>query len=392
MLLFSRQASFPRTHLLIVPMCILLLCKTTNSHAVIEQSLILPISFEYESNPSFSVTNEQEINRLIFVPSYSLTVNRETEQWNADLSFRIERSPDQTISQDRNDPLLNLGWKHDYETGQFSATAILNDQSTRISEFTDDGPVEFTNSSLETGDNTQKRRSLFLGWQKNVSDRTIFILNGEITNMAFEGPSALDLVGYRNDSLNASLNFPLSGRVETFTQLYASRYNPEGTNNSSSESRGFNIGVKWHGNENFNITASAGPNETISNGQIQSIHKSWQAIMSMQYSTLKTNSYFSASRSRSPGSTGNINEQNRIVAGWKYVVNERDNVALDFTWGQNLTLNKIETKSLIAKYTKNISIAMDFSLSAIHRNREDTLTKSYSNSVMASIIYNIPDF
>ena len=363
----------------------LLFAVTVNVYASIEQSLTLPLTFEYESNPLFSASDEQSINHVILVPNYSIRVNQGTEQWFAVASLHLEQSSDQTISQNRNDPSINLGWTHDYETGQFGVTALLNDQSTRVSEFTDSGLLSY--------DNTRKTRSLSVNWLNNLSDRTSLTLNGAVTNVKFDGLNTTGLINYRNESVNATLNYTLSEQTEIFTQLSFSRFKPEDTNSFNSETSGFNLGFTWNVNEKFNMTSSAGASETKSenNNQISN-QQNWQAMLSMQYATFRSNSHLRLSRSQSPGSTGSINEINQIAAGWLYNLSDEDEIAFDISWGQNLSLNKTETKSLTAKYTRHISLLWDFSLSATHRNRDDGLFSVSNNSAMASIIYNIPEF
>ena len=358
---------------------------TTNTFAATVQSLTLPLMFEYESNPLFSPSDEQPISRVILVPNYSVRVNQGAEQWSAVASLRLEESSDEAISQNRNDPSINLGWTHDYETGQFGATALLSDQSTRVSEFTDSG--------LLSGDNTRKTRSWSVNWLNNLSDRTSLRFDGAVSNVMFDGLNTAGLVNYRNESIDATLNYTLSEQMEIFSQLSFSRFKPEDTSSLNSETKGFNIGLTWNVNEKFNITSSVGASEIKSenNNQI-SKQQNWQAMLNMQYATLRTNSHLSLSRSQSPGSTGSINETNQLAAGWLYNLSEKEEIALNISWRQNLTQNKTETKSLAAIYTRQISLSWDFSLSATHRNRDDGLFSVSSNSAMVSIIYNLSDF
>jgi hypothetical protein len=384
MLLLSFQISLTSTHWLKLSVTVLFLCVATNSFAVIQQSLILPLTFEHETNPGFSSTDEQPINRVIFIPNYSLVVNKGTEQLTAAASLRIERSSDQTISEDRNDPSLNLGWQHDYETGNFAVTALMNEQSTRVSEFTDSG--------LVNADNTRNTRTVSINWLNNLTEITSLTLNGAITNVTFDRQVTTDLVDYRNEFINTRLSYSLGEQTESFAQLSFSRFKPEDVNSIVSETRSYDVGLTWQANEIFNMTASAGANETKSNTLSDSSTKSWQAMLNMQYTTLRTNSHLSVSRNQTPSSTGNINERNQLTAGWTYNLSERDNIALGFSGVQNLTLNNIETKSLSVNYTRQINLSWDFRLSVMDRNRNDNLTSITSNSIMASIIYNLPSF
>lgn len=383
----SLQATLKNMHWLMILAMIFFLCTVKNTVAEIRQSFTLPLTYEYESNPNFAVTGEQSINRVVLVPAYSLLINQTSEEWLANASLRVESSSDQMISQDRNDPSLTLGWRHNYETGQFGITSLLNDQSTRVTEFT-------TSGQQVSGDNTQKNRSVSVNWLNNLSDRTSLTLNGMATNVTFEGVDITELVNYRNESSNVRLSYTLNEKTETFTQISYSRFIPENTNSLHSDTIGFNLGLTYNLNEKFNMTISAGTYETTSESEIQSAitEKSTQAMLDMQYSTLRTNSQLSLSRHQSPGSVGMLNEIEQVVANWRYNLTDRDNIAFNFDWLQNLTQGNRQRKSITANYTKELSLSWGFNLSAMHRNLDDNLTNISSNSVMASIIYNITDF
>lgn len=387
MLFRSFQISQISAHWLKLSMAVLLLPVATNSFAETQQSLSLPLTFEHETNPRFSNINEQPINRVSFTPNYSLVVSNGTEQLSAAASLRMERSSDQTISEDRNDPSLNLGWQHDYETGQFGATALILDQSTRVSEFTDSG--------LVGGDNTRKSRSLTVNWLNSLSERTSLTLAGDATDVTFNGEMITGLVDYKNESMLARFSYTHNEKAETFTQLSIARYKPEDGNNTTSQTISFDIGVTLNVNERINMTARAGINGTKVESDIQnaSNNNNWQASLNMQYATLRTNSHLSISRNQLPSSTGTLSETNQAAASWTYNLSERDNIGFDLNWSENLSLNKTITKYFSANYTKAFSLSWDLRLSAVHRSRDDNISSvASSTSVMASIIYNHPNF
>lgn len=364
---------------------IFLLNVTSNTFASTVHSLTLPLTFEYESNVQLSASDEQPVSRVILAPNYSITANQGTEQWSAIASLRIEQSSDETISQNRNDPSLNLGWTHDYETGQFGVTALLNNQSTRVSEFTDSGIV--------SGDNTRETRSASINWLNNLTDRTSLTLNGAATSVVFEGLVTTGLVDYRNNLISVKLEYVLNEQVDIFSQYSFSGYNPESVNGTESDTESVDLGLTWSVTEKFNVTGSVGVNQTKSeNNTLTSVNESWQALLNMQYTTLRANSNLNLSRSLSPGNTGSLNETNQITVAWRYNLSEKDDLALNYNWGQNLTQNKTETQLFSLNYTRQISLSWDFRLSAIHRVRDDRLTRASSSSAMAGIIYRLPDF
>ena len=78
---------------------ILTLSLSVNTFAATVQSLTLPLTFGYESNPQLSASNEQSISRVTLNPSYSITSNQGPNQWFTNASFSFVRTSDQSISQ-----------------------------------------------------------------------------------------------------------------------------------------------------------------------------------------------------------------------------------------------------------------------------------------------------
>ena len=362
---------------------VLLMGLSVNLFAVTVQALSIPMSVGYESNPRyFTSPNEQSINRLSLTPRYSIRSEQGPNEWFSNASFNFVRSSDQSVSQDRDDPSLNFGWKHDYETGEFGVTGLLNDQSTRVSEFNDSGIV--------SGDNTRKTRTLSVSWQNSLTERTSLDLSGSVSNVKFEGLSRAGLMNYQNELSNAKLSYSFNDQVETFTRLSYSNYKPEGNTNPNSETKSIDLGLTWVASEKLNFSLSAGANE-IKRGTTAA-NKSSQASFSTRYTSQRANTSLSLSKSLLPSSTGSVSEINQVVISWGYSLSPRDNIALDYSWRQNLALNKLETTQLSVNYTRELNLTWDFRLSANSKSRDDKLTNVSSHSIMATIIYKLADF
>lgn len=359
---------------------LLLVSLTANTFAATSQSLTLPLSFAHETNPLYSTSNKRSINRITLTPQYSIASNKGSNQWMSTASLNLVRTSDQSISQDRNDPTLNLGWTHDYETGQFSVKGLLNDQSTQVTEFTDSG--------LISGDNTKKTRTVSVNWRNSLTERTSLTLGGNITNASFHGVVTTGLVNYKNESSNGKLSYALSEQTDVFTQLTYSRYLPENSTNTSN-SKSVNLGFTWTVSEKINTTVSVGANETESGN---SSNESWQASVNSNYATPRTNTQFSLSRSVAPSSIGSFIESNQLALGWSYSLTERDNISLNMSWRENLSTNKTITNQISANYAKELNLSWDFRLTTAHNSKEDKLTNVSSNSIMASIVYKLQDF
>lgn len=356
-----------------------LLSFSANILAVTMQSLTLPLTFTHENNPRYSIINKQPISRITVTPNYSISSNSGANQWFSTASLSLARTSDQTISQDRNDPSLNLGWTHNYDTGEFSATGLLNDQSTQVSELTDSG--------LISGDNTKKTRAVSINWRNSLTNRTSLTLGQRVTKASFHGLTTTGLVNYQNETSNVKVSHSLNDQTEVFSQLVYSLQKPE--NSDSSNTKSLNFGLTWTMSEKINTTISVGANEAKSGN---SSNQSWQARIGSNYATLRTKTQLSVSRSQSPSSTGSFNESNQLALGWSYSLTERDNIGFDVTWRENLSANNTQIKLFSANYKKELSLSWNFNLSATHNMREDKLTNVSSRSIMASIIYKLPDF
>lgn len=366
-----------KTTTLIPVLCLFSL--SANTFAAVIQSLTLPLSFSHETNPRYSTTNEQSISQTTLTPQYSISSNSGANRWFTTASLSLVRTSDQDIRQDRDDPSLNLGWTHNYETGQFSVTGLANEQSTQVSELSDSG--------LISGDNTKKTRTVSINWSNSLTDRMSLSLGGGATKATYHGAATTGLVNYQSESSNAKLSYSLSDQTEVFTRLAYSLQKPE--TGESSNTKSISLGLTWTVSEKINTSISAGANETENDN---SSTQSWQASISSNYATPLTNTQLSLSRSQTPSSTGSFNESNQLALGWSYSLTERDNIAFNVSWRENLSANNTQTKQFSASYSKELSLSWDFRLSATHNTREDKLTNVSSRSIMANITYKLPDF
>jgi hypothetical protein len=99
-----------------------------------DQSISLPATLEHDSNLPLSTT--KQAGRVAFdrraglqpVGTYGI------DEFKAGLGLRVERSSDQRVSIDREDPNLLAGWRRLTETGEFGLTATYDEVSSRAAE------------------------------------------------------------------------------------------------------------------------------------------------------------------------------------------------------------------------------------------------------------------
>lgn len=343
----------------------------------LQQSLTLPLSIEYETNPRLSSNNKQSVRRTTLIPAYSLMATQGNEQFSVNLGLNVERSSNQSASADREDPDLNLGWTHSYETGSYGLTASFSEQSTRTSEFDDTG--------LVANDNTRQTHAIGGNWSAALSDRYTLTFNGNVTKVEFDSATG-SLNDFDNKSFDAQLGYSVNEQIESYVRAAFSRFEP--TTGNKSNTRSIVLGAAWEMSEQFSLNGNLGINKT--SGVNSS--SGWQAMFDANYMTARTQTQVGLSRSRSPSSAGIVNESNQLSAGWTYDLSEKENIGLSFNYQENLSSNKSKTMRLSADYTRAFAPEWDFRLSAEHRNRDDAASDVSSNRLSATIIYKLPDF
>lgn len=342
-----------------------------------EQSLTLPLSLEYESNPRLSETNQQSVRRTLLTPDYSITATDGTEQFFSKLRLRIERSSDTSISADREDPSIDLGWKHDHETGQFGLTAHYDKQSTRLSELEDTGQISI--------DNTRQSRALSGNWSNALSERYTLGLNANLTKVSFDGAGS-GLNDYSDKSISAQLGYSLNEQTETFTRLSLSRFEP--VSSRTTDIRSLDVGATWTVSDRLSLTGSAGIND--SSGATN--ESGWQTMLDMSYMTERARTSLGLSRTRAPSGAGVVNESNQLHAGWTYSLSERNDLGVNVDWRENLSTNTGQTLRLGANLTHQLGPAWDFRVSAQRLNRDDDFSNASSNTLTATLVYKLTDF
>ena len=98
-----------------------------SSHAIadgLKQEVSVPLRGEYDSNPQM-VSGGGSVYRARVAPQYTLTNVSGANEVALSLGAVIERSSDEALSQDRNDPNASLGWKYLTPTSELPLRTML---------------------------------------------------------------------------------------------------------------------------------------------------------------------------------------------------------------------------------------------------------------------------
>ena len=211
------------------------------------QSGSVPMTLEYDSNPTLSANNKQSVWRTKILPAYNLIGTYGVDEIKAGLALRIERSSDEAISQNREDPILSLGWRRLTQTGEFGLVANYEQASTRFTE------LEETGQQLRDG--TRTTQSLAGNWRSTISERSTLSADGNYKQVSYDQGG---LTNYANLTAGLTYSYAWSERIEPFVRGTASHYEPSGSTLPSSDHTSLMGGVKWKASEYLEWTAQAG--------------------------------------------------------------------------------------------------------------------------------------
>lgn len=341
-------------------------------------SVSLPMTLEHDSNLSMSATNPQGVSRTILLPGYNLTATYGVDEYKLGLGLRVERSSDQAISRNREDPNLSFGWQRQTETGGFGLVAKYSQVSTRMSELEQTG--------LIVRDGTSTSQSLGGNWRTALSERNSLAADAEVKTVAYDGGTLTD---FTNTTAGVTYSHAWSERIEPFARLTASRYEPSRATLPSSNNTSVLGGVKWKASENMEWTAQAG----ISKVSGQTSVTGWQGSFVMRYVAPRYDASFDIGRSISASGVGGFVEADQIKGGLGYALDELTRTGLDASWQRSRGLTPNTMQQFGAWASRELSPFWNARLYYQHKQRQQNgLSDASGNVFGASLVYSHPDF
>lgn len=287
-----------------------------------QQSVSLPATLEYDSNLPLSTTNKQGVSRLIIAPAYNLIGTYGIDELKAGLGLHVERSSDQRLSINREDPNLMLGWRRQTETGEFSLTTTYAQTSSRAAELQDTGRI--------TADSTSKTQSLKGGWRSTVSELSTLTADADYKTVSYDTVSQ---TSYNNLSAGIKWDYAWSERIEPFLRISVSHYDPHTTTATVAKSDQYvaAAGVKVKAFENLEWTAQGGPSRVSA----QASGTGWQGSVDMRYLGARYDASLNMGRSVSVSGAGGFAAAERVSGAFGYTIDDRSGLGFTASWQNN---------------------------------------------------------
>jgi hypothetical protein len=340
-----------------------------------EQSLSLPATIEHDSNLPLSTTNKQGVSRLIIVPAYSLTGTYGLDELTAGLGLRVERSSDQRVSIDREDPNLRFGWRRLTETGEFGLTTTYQEVSSRAAELENTGGI--------APDSTQKTRSLKGLWRSAITELSTLTADADYKTVRYDGGTQTD---YKNLAAGITWNYVWSERIEPFLRVAVSHYDPDKATATAAKSDYYTVtgGVTVKISEHLEWTAQGGPGRISA----RTSDTGWQGSVDMQYRGDRYDAAGNVGRSVTTSGDGGFVETDRISGTLGYAIDDRSALGLSASWQDNKGNNPNTTQQLGAWTSHELSPFWHGRLYYHHRLRSEDRKPDASGDVLGvTLVY-----
>ncbi|MDP3088425.1 MAG: hypothetical protein Q8M99_09615 [Methylotenera sp.] len=338
---------------------------------VIEQTVSLPMAVEYDTNATLVNSNARSVTRSITTPRYKLISGNGISEMSADFAFSIERSSDQSVRLDRDDPSLALLWRTEFPRGSMSLRASYDQTSILVSELADTGLVQ--------AEGTRRNQNLNASYSHFLTDRLALSLNGGYTQVRYSGGT---LVNSQQPSVSTMLDYQYSDVLKPFFQVSFSKFQPDnqqpGNQQPDSDYLAAVAGAVWQWSDRLDLTFNAGMNR-IKAGQNDT---GFQGEFRLKHLYERYLTTVGLARSIAPSGIGGFIESDTLQAGVAYDLTGRSGLGSDFAIRKVNGLDKSEFSQLNLFYRYSINPEWDMRVNTQFRSRTDAFDNTATGKLL----------
>jgi len=300
----------------------------------LQQSLSLDSGVEHDTNPAMAATNARAVTRYKVTPGYEAKWVEGASTWNATAQVAVERSSDQALSIDREDPSLGVGWTHENPRGSTAIKATYDQQSTSSTEADTQGGAG--------SNDTRTRYGVEGGWKHAVTDRVEAGVNLTHEDNSYQGAAGATsgFTDYKTTTGMASLEYLLNERNRPYTKAGVSQYSP--ATGASSKLYTAVAGIKSELSEaldldtNFGIAQMDGTTDTTG----------WNGLLSLSHEGERTKAALSYARASSASGSSGYTEADEVKASISYELDPRSDLGADARLTKSYAQTPLTTSSL----------------------------------------------
>lgn len=344
---------------------------------VIEQAISLPVAVEYDSNPLLTSANERSVTRTIATPRYKVTAGDGVKEMSADFTFSIERSSNQSVRLDRDDPSLTLSWKTDLPLGSLSFMASYDQTSILESELQETGLIQ--------SEGTRRNQNINASYSHFLTDKLSLSLNGGYRQVRYSGGNQID---YQLPSASVAVNYQYNEVLTPFVQASISRYQPD-SNQPDTDYLSAIVGAAWQWTDRLDLSFNAG----VNNVRAAQNDTGFQGEVKLKHLYERFVTTASLARAISPSGTGGFIESDALQAGVAYDLTNRSGLGSDLSIRKNKGANKSEFNQLNLFYRYAITPEWDMRVNTQFKYRKDASDNTANGKVLGfTVNYINPKF
>lgn len=313
--------------------------------------------------------------RSIVEPSYQLKRTGDANELNAGLALQMARSSNKTLSQDRDNPSVFVGWRRQKERGEFGLSARYDEVQTRISEIDNTGP--------NSVDNTRATRAISGNWSEALSERSTLALNGAYNDVSYKGGPLVDYVTRFGGLM---FSYAWSERSAPFLRMSYSDTEPAGSNTRSRFANAL-LGWSWKVEDYLEGSLQAGKSKTSGTGMAK------QAAAEVKYKGQRAGLALNADRHVSPSGAGGFVTVDQVKGSWSYALSERSNTGIDLEWRKNHFLTNFINRTSGAWLQHELNSRWGMRTYYLHKISERVgLGTATSDILGIALVYTYADF
>lgn len=220
----------------------------------VENQLYIPITSRYESNPTLTSidTNKEPIYKRIVTPKFVTKMVSDQATLKVDLKYHVERSSNEQISDNRDDPSADVAWIYKTEKNTFSVNGYYAERATRETEFDDSQSVSADGTRIDT--NTS------FTWESEFTDKLYSSLSGGVSKRSYED---IDLRDHELETSDLKIFYQANETVDYFFEYGITKNTPEKPL-VDSELSYLGFGLKWNFFDNAYVTINANKTKATS--------------------------------------------------------------------------------------------------------------------------------
>lgn len=342
---------------------------------VILQQASVSTGVEYDTNPTIVSTNEQAIFRYTASPKYTLSAVDGNNRWYTNLGVNLERSSNPSVSGNRKDPNIKIGWEREYDRGRYSIISAYSKSSSRLSELNTTGIVD--------KDGTISSKSIAVAWSRLLSERLDLSVNGQYTKSNATGSNFSNTT---TKTLGTVLTYELSEKISPFIQADISDLSSRNGSSTSTISQNYLLGTNLEVNPQLSLSGSFGLNHQ------QNAGNGWVANTSANYLGERYNFRGALSRNVVPSATGQFQKNDNLSLIYGYDLSDTSKAGINLSWNSNDSTNGSETRQLSGFYSKELSDLWQFRLALSLKDLKNSNQSAKDSVFGITFTYNTPEF